>query len=430
MRVAILGAGVIGVTTAYYLAKSGYKVSVFDRAPGSSQETSYANGIQLSYSHASPWAEPGVIPKIIKWFGDDEAPLVFRFKPDLSLMRWGLSFLKQSSSKHHLYNTASIWRLSSYSRSILHEFLAHESVEFDYLQKGILHIFQHQDELDNAIKQAQYQESLGCDYALLNRQACFEKEPILEQSPYPLAGAIYYPLDEVGNIFTFTQKVTDICKTLGVTFHFNTTIESLHTQQNRVVSMNTNQGVFDFDLYVVALSAYSGALVRPLKIHLPIYPLKGYTLTIAVPENHPLPLPESSITDEANKIVFSRLGNALRVAGTAEVAGFDTSIQKKRIELMKKQTGDIFPAYQHLIHQPGAVQEWACLRSSTPSGVPIIGQSSYSNLYLNTGHGSLGWTMAMGSAKILHDLMVLGKSEIPSDTYAPQKTHHSSQKSS
>lgn len=418
MRVAILGSGVIGVTSAYYLAKAGYSVSVFDRCPDSAQETSYANGAQLSYSHAAPWAEPAVLPKILQWFGDNQAPLVFRFRPEWDLYRWGLSFLRHCTVAKNQRGTADIWRLSSYSRSILHDFLAQEPIEFDYTKKGILHIFKNKKEWHDNIKKAEFLSSLGSEYTAMDRQACLAHEPILEQSHSSIAGGIHYTMDEVGNIFTFTQKLVDICKKQGVEFHYNTIIESLQRDAQKITTIKTSKGEFEFDAYVVALSAYSGLLVKPLGLYLPIYPLKGYTLTIPIPHGSGLPLPQASITDQASKIVYTRLGQSLRVAGTAEIAGFNTDLHKERIQLMHNQTAAMFPMYQTLFADNHAVQEWACLRSSTPSGLPIIGKTPYSNLFLNTGHGSLGWTMAMGSAKILHDIILNNPTEIPADSYS------------
>jgi D-amino-acid dehydrogenase len=409
MKVIILGAGVIGVTTAYFLAEQGVEVVVLDREPEPAMECSFANGGQLSYSHMEPWANPAAVKKILSWIGRKDAPLIFRMRADLRQWLWGIEFLKHCTHKQSHETTRNMLRLSLYSKDVLADLNARQSIPFYHQKNGILHIFRTQEELELELKQAEYQTTLGCEYTELDRQGCFEKEPALKQSAEPIIGGIHFPQDESGNIYLFTKKLAEICETMGVKFYYNTTVEGLEVEGNRVTGVRYDGGgTITADKVVMALGAYSPVALKKTSVRLPIYPMKGYSVSFYV--GHEPDLPRMSLTDQSKKIVYSRLGDIIRVAGTAEFAGYDMSVRTDRVTPIKEAAQALFPQLQGI--SDAHITSWACLRPSTPSGAPILGATAYENLYLNTGHGTLGWTLACGSAKIVTDVIMGKKPEI------------------
>lgn len=415
MKVVVLGAGVMGVTTAYFLAKNGHEVTVIDRGDGCARECSFANGGQLSYSHAEPWANPTVIQNLIKWVGKEDAPLVLRLQSDYNFWKWGIKFLLASTQKKSHDTTRKILRLSLYSQKVLHALHQDHPVSFNYTKRGILHIFRNQQSLDREIKQAQFQKEFGCDSNILNREECMTLEPALRQGNQPLVGGVFFPGDEGGDAHIFTDKLAKICETeLGVKFLYNTEITTIVAENDKVTAVHTNKGTYTADSYVMALGASSPLYSKKIGISLPIYPMKGYSISIPVVDEEVCP--NVGITDQTYKVVYTRLGDVIRVAGTAEFAGYNYDVSKRRIALILEATKHLFPS---LVTEKNSssVTEWACLRPSTPTGIPLIGKTYYSNLFLNTGHGTLGWTLACGSARIIADIIEGKKPEIDTSDF-------------
>lgn len=401
MKILILGSGVIGVSTAYLLAERGHEVTVLERNGESARETSFANGGQLSYSHAEPWATPAVLPKIAKWLGKKDAPLVFDLKRvDVKMWLWGIKFLANCTKEKAAYNTKNTWRLASYSKDVMSGLIEKSGVEFNYMKTGILHIFKDEHSMESQIEQARFQKELGCDFKILSYNECIRKEPVLVNTEKKIVGGLYFPIDESGDIYLFTKNLAEKAEKLTnpVKFRYNTQIKNIVRDGNKIVRVVTDKGDFTADKYIVSLGSYSPLYLKPIGINLPIYPMKGYS--ISIPINGSKGAPRMSITDQEHKLVYSRLGDILRVAGTAEFALYNNAIDEFRIECIRKSAKDLFP-------QAGdfeKISKWSCLRPQTPQGTPYIGKTQYENLILNTGHGTLGWTLAAGSAKIATDI--------------------------
>lgn len=402
MKIIILGAGVIGVTTAYFLAKAGHEVTVIDREPGCAKECSFANGGQLSYSHVEPWANPTVIPNIIKWLGKKDAPLVFRLRADYAMWRWGMKFLLSATHRQSLETTRHMLRLSFYSREVLHELYQAHPLAFSYQQGGIIHVFHDQKALDIEIRQATYQKELGHGFSVLDRAECLAAEPALAYTQEPLSGGLFFPEDEMGNVYFFTTELAALCEQAGVKFLYGADIQGLLTEAGMISGVKTSQGIVTGDHYIMALGAQSPLYTHSIGVRLPVYPMKGYS--ISIPVNDGEGIPTTCITDQTYKIVYSRLENIIRVAGTAEFAGYDTSLNQERIIPILNAAKRLFPRMITADNE-NAITRWACLRPSTPHGMPVLGKTRYPNLLLNTGHGTLGWTLACGSARIIADMV-------------------------
>ena len=401
MKILILGAGITGVTTAYFLAERGYEVHVVDREAASAMQTSFANGGQLSYSHAEPWANPSVLPKALQWMFKDDAPLLFRPRLDYHTISWLLKFLGQCTTKKALKNTETTLRLGLYSREVINELADRTQIEFHYRHKGIVHIFKSQKAFDGAIRIADFQAPLGAPYQRLTPDETVSLEPALKHIAPSLFGSIYYPEDESGDIHLFTQELAALGEKNGnVKFHYGTQVQYLHREGNKITGVQTSKGKMTADIYVMAMGSYSYLHLKDIKINVPMYPMKGYSISVPVGRN-PEEAPVVSITDQAEKIVYSRLGKILRAAGTAEFAGYNTEINRKRVRMLKRNVEKLFPHCGDL----SQATEWACLRPQLPDGAALIGKCKYDNLILNTGHGSLGWTLGPGSAKITADII-------------------------
>jgi len=408
VKILILGSGVIGVSAAYFLSSRGHEVEVIDRQSESGRETSYANGGQLSFSHAEPWANPSTLPKAAQWMFKDDAPLVFRPRADLDMINWGLKFIMNCTAARTQKNSVSLLRLGLYSKKKLEQLRSYSGIKFDNRREGILHIFSKQKDFDHAGEQARFQEKLGCRADIVNTQKCIQLEPMLEHAGKPIVGGIFQPLDESGDAFIFTQELAKLsAKEHKAVFHYNTTIHSIDQEGGKITSVTTDKGVFKADAYIVSLGSYSPIYLKPLGIHVPIYPMKGYSITF--PTNHYTP--QMSLTDGEHKIVYSRLGDRLRVAGTAEFAGHNTDIRPERIAPIVRAVKELLPKCEY----DAPLSEWACLRPSTPDGPPVIGKTKYPNLYMNTGHGTLGWTQAAGSAALITDVIEGHNTEISLD---------------
>ncbi len=414
MKILVLGSGVIGVTTAYILATRGYTVEVIDRAPTSAAEGSNANGGQLSYSHAEPWANPAIFGKICRWLFRQNAPLILHPRADIHMIKWGLKFLANCTQNSANINTVTMLRLGLYSKKKLEQLISATAIDFEHSHEGILHLFFNYKTFEQAKKQLQFQETLGCKQQLLTADECLQKEPTLEYSRCDIIGGIYAHMDESGDARIFTQKLAKICKNdFAVKFHYGTNILRLNKQSDKITSITTNCGELHADNYIVAMGAHSYNPLHEVGIKIPIYPIKGYSVTTAAN----MYAPRTSITDQENKLVYSRLGDNLRIAGKVEFAGYNDNINKKHIQHIIKSSSALFPKLftDDLVDNSNNMECWACLRPCTPDGPPVIGTTPIKNLYINTGHGALGWTQAAGSAFLLADIIEGKPTEISLD---------------
>ncbi|OJX80926.1 D-amino acid dehydrogenase [Magnetospirillum sp. 64-120] len=399
MKVLVLGAGVIGATTAYHLAEAGHQVVVLDRQSGAGLETSFANGGQISPCHAEPWANPGVLPKVLKWLGREDAPLLFRWNRfDPALWAWGLRFVANCTSARAVQNTERTLRVALYSRACLQELRDRLALDYDQRTQGILHVYRSAREFDQGCRAARLMNQYGLDRQIQDRAQCVAIEPALAAVAPQLAGGILTPGDESGDAHKFTRAMADHAARLGAEFRYGTTVTHLTRDGDTVTGTATDRGVITADAVVLALGSWSPLLSRPAGIRLPVVPAKGYSITLAA--DGPA-APTVSVTDDEHKMVYSRLGDRLRAAGTAEMAGHDPSLNERRWRLIVERARALFPGAGDFDH----VEPWAGLRPVTPDSVPLIGRTRLRGLWLNTGHGTLGWTMACGSARLLAQLM-------------------------
>ena len=409
MRVVVLGAGVVGVTSAWYLAESGHEVTVVDRQAQAGMETSFANGGQISAGHAEPWARPSVLPKMLHWLGRRDAPMLFRPRLSWAQWRWGLRFLMEcfpGRFERHAHELAAI---ALYSRDCLNELREHTGIEYERSGRGILHFCTDERDFEALARHAESMRRVGVVREAKSADECVALEPALREARTPIVGGVYSPKDESGDAHVFTQKLAELARGRGVQFRWGSGIEAIEAEGDRAVRVRIHGAqAIEADAYVVSLGAYSPMLLAPLGIRIPVYPLKGYSVTIPLDAEQISAAPAVSLTDEAAKIVVSRLGNRLRAAGTAELDGYDTSIDPVRCGAIIERLRNLFPRLE-----PTAPPEhWAGLRPATPDNVPLIGRTRLRNLYLNTGHGTLGWTLACGSGRALADLVSGRRPEI------------------
>ena len=403
MRILVLGAGVVGTASAWYLARAGHDVTVVDRQPIPGNETSFANGGQISVSHAEPWANPHVLPRLGKWLGREDAPLLWRWRADPAQLAWGLRFLGQCLPGRSRRNMAAIVALALYSRSRLRALRSELGLQYDQLERGILHIYTDRREFAAANDAARNMREFGLDRMPVDVDQCIEIEPALADIRHLLVGGDYTPSDESGDAHRFTRALAGKAQEAGVAFHLDRPVERLVPGRGRIdgviVGGATGSEHLAADAYVVALGSYSPLLLKPLGIDLPVYPAKGYSATLQLAAGSPAPT--VSLTDDERKLVFSRLGDRLRIAGTAEFNGYNLELNEVRCTALMQRVRQLFPRLQI----EGEPQFWCGLRPATPSNVPCIGRTRYGNLWLNTGHGTLGWTMACGSGAALSDLI-------------------------
>ncbi len=410
MQVLVLGAGVVGVTTAWFLAKAGHAVTVIDRQPAPGLETSFANGGQISASHAEPWATPATPGKALRWMGQADAPLVFRWhRWDPALWSWGLRFLANCTEGRTRINTERTLRVALYSRAALRELRAETGIRYDQRQQGILHFYRDKREFQHALHAAEVMAAHGLPREPLTPGECVTVEPALYGAQRDLAGGLFSPYDESGDAHKFTQELARMAAEHGVVFLHDLDIKALLAEGDHVTGVATGDGRVMADATVLALGSYSPLLAKTIGLRLPIYPAKGYSATIAVTD--PGEAPTVSLTDDENKLVYTRLGERLRIAGTAELAGWDRDMTPVRAQAVVRKAKALFPHagdYE-------AAELWAGLRPVTPDSVPILGPTRFANLWLNTGHGTLGWTMCCGSGRILADLISGRRPEIDMD---------------
>jgi D-amino-acid dehydrogenase len=401
MRVIVLGAGVMGVLSAYFLNKLGCEVVVVERHPKAAMETSFSNGAQLSYSHMEPWSSFSMLRKVFKWLGQEDAPILMHpTELDADLLKWMIDFLRNCPQERFEHNSLEMLAISLRSRQVMHEILIAEDIDFHYNKCGILHIYNTQEFLDEMKHQFDFQrQHSNFEYKYMDPDQCLEQEPALEHIHKTLCGGIFCHMDEVGDIHEFSINLAELLADRGVDFYYDTKISNISVENGVVTGVGTSQGFLQGDSYLVALGAYSGVMLQSIGIEIPIYPLKGYSITIPTGEGY---LPPNSITHQDRKIVFSRLGDKLRVSGTAEFAGFDHSIPETRIEPIVQATRECFPNAGDF----SQVEPWSCLRAQMPNCVPVYGKTKYENLFLNSGHGSLGWTMGAATSKDVAEEMV------------------------
>lgn len=406
MKVLVLGGGVIGVTTAYYLANSGHDVTVVDRQAEPALETSFANAGEVSPGYSSPWAGPGVPIKAIKWLLMKHGPLVIRPKLDPAMWLWLIKMLRNCTSVRYAVNKSRMIPLAEYSRDCLRALRAETSIHYDERSRGTLQLFRKAAQLDGTAEDIAVLKQYGVPYEVLDRDGCVSAEPALAAVKHRIAGGLRLPQDETGDCHMFTQALAAHAAKLGVQFRLKTTIERLISDADKITGVATSAGVLQADVYVVALGSWSPRLTRPLGIPIPVYPVKGYSITVPIVD--PEAAPVSTVMDESYKVAITRLGDRIRVGGTAEVSGYSSSLHEARRATLDHSLTDMFPRGGDL----AKATFWSGLRPMTPDGPPVIGPTRYANLHLNTGHGTLGWTMACGSARVLADLLSGRKPEI------------------
>jgi D-amino-acid dehydrogenase len=410
MKVLVLGAGVIGTATAWYLADRGHEVSVVDRQAQPGMETSFANGGQISVSHSEPWANPDAPIKLLKWWRNPDAPLLFRLRMDPKQWEWGLRFFYECMPWRTLENSRQMVTMSAYSREQLQALRETTGIQYDALERGILHYFTDQLSFDGAAASAPELRKYGLELEMKDPDECVAIEPALAHFRDRIVGASYTRTDESGDAHKFAVNLARLAEARGVKFLFGREIRRLAASGGKldgvVAFADGAESVLTADAYVVALGSYSPLITRPVGVDLPIYPTKGYSATVELTDASKAPM--VSITDDAAKIVFSRLGNRLRIAGTAELSGYSTDLNMVRCEALTRRAKEVFPGAANY----SQAQFWTGLRPSTPSNVPLIGRTRYPNLYLNTGHGTLGWTMAAGSGAAIADIISGRKPEV------------------
>ena len=407
MKIAVLGAGVVGVTSAWYLARAGHEVTVVERQAAAAMETSFANGGQISTSHAEPWANPATPKQILKWLGREDSPMLFRLRADPYQWAWGLAFLRECLPARTRANAAQIAAINRYSRAQLQALRAETGIEYEQQTRGILRIYERRQALDQAVAAVALEKLHGIDLRVLSAGECVELEPALAARAQHIAGGVHAPGDESGDAHKFTQELARLCAAQGVEFRFGSGVARIQTAGGRVAGVVLTSGrSITADAYVMALGSYSPLLLRPIGISIPVYPLKGYSITLDLAPGDVAP--RMSLSDVAHRLVISRLGERLRVAGTAELTGYDCAINEVRCRAIVRRTFELFPK----AGRPEEAQFWAGLRPATPGGVPCIGRTRYANLYLNTGHGTLGWTMACGAAAAIADIVGGKKPEL------------------
>lgn len=408
MKVIVLGSGIIGTASAWFLHKAGHEVVVVERANGAAQETSFANGCQISVSHAEPWANPSAPLKVLKWLGREDAPLLYRFRPEWLQWKWGMHFLRECTPARTAHNIRQIVAIAEYSRQTLQALRNDAGIEYDQLTRGILHFYTDAREFEHSLPAAQLMRELGCPRESISADEVVRIEPALAAMRDKIVGGDFTASDESGDVYKFTSGLARAAEQAGVTFRFNTTVTRLLQEGSgrdakisgvEVIDDAGRHQVLHADAFVMAAGSFSAPLLQPLGIDLMIYPGKGYSATYRVTD--PAAAPTVSLTDDGYKLVISRLGDRLRVAGTCELNGYTRELNPTRCAAITRRTRELFPDacdFDDPVY-------WAGLRPLTPSNIPYIGKTRYRNLYLNTGHGTLGWTMGAGSGKAIAEIV-------------------------
>jgi D-amino-acid dehydrogenase len=415
MKIAVLGSGIIGVTTAYYLAKAGHEVTVIDRQSGPALETSFANAGQMSPGYSSPWAAPGIPVKAVKWLFMRHAPLILRPTFDMAMATWLVRMLRNCTAERYAINKSRMVRVAEYSRDCLIALRAETGISYDERMQGTLQLFRSQKQVDDAAKDIAVLRQDGVPFEVLSPDDCVAAEPALATVRGKIAGGLRLPGDETGDCFKFTNALAGIAAGLGVRFDYGRTVSRITHEGGRIASVETSAGPIKADAYVMALGSYSPALLRPLGIRVPIYPVKGYSLTVPIVDAERAPV--STVMDETYKIAITRLGDRIRIGGMAEISGFSHDLPPARRATLEHSVQDLFGGAGDYTQ----ATYWTGLRPMTPDGTPVIGATPYANLFVNGGHGTLGWTMACGSAKSLADIISGRKPDIDMSDLGPAR---------
>ena len=408
MRIVVLGSGVVGVTSAYYLARAGHEVTVIDREAGPALETSFANAGQISPGYASPWAAPGVPLKAVKWMFQKHAPLAIRFDGTQFQLQWMWQMLQNCTSERYAVNKGRMVRLAEYSRDCMQALRADTGIQYEGRTGGTLQVFRTQQQFDGAAKDIAVLEDANVPYELLSPAELARAEPALAATAHKLTGGLRLPGDETGDCQLFTTRLAALAEELGVTFRYNTPIDALTMSGGRISAVQCGSERVRADAFVVALGSYSTKFLSDI-VKIPVYPLKGYSIT--APIVNAAAAPVSTVLDETYKIAITRFDDRIRVGGMAEIVGFDKSLRQARRETLEMCVNDLFPGGG----DTAKASFWTGLRPMTPDGTPIVGRTPVSNLFLNTGHGTLGWTMSCGSGQLIADLMSGKQPAIQSD---------------
>ncbi|MFO1219392.1 MAG: D-amino acid dehydrogenase [Burkholderiaceae bacterium] len=409
MRIVILGSGVIGTTAAYYLAKAGHEVTVVERQPGPALETSFANAGEVSPGYSAPWAGPGVPVKAIKWLLMHHSPLVIKPMLEGAMWRWGLAMLANCTEARYAVNKARMVRLAEFSRDCMIELRKATAIAYDERIQGTLQLFRTQKQLDGIGKDVAILQQYKVPYEVLDRAGYLRHEPALAAVQHKFVGALRLPGDETGDCFMFTNRIAELAKAAGAQFRFDTTVRALRHEGGAVNGVVTDRGEIAADRTLVALGSYSPALVAPLGLRLPVYPVKGFSITVPITDASKSP--ESTIMDETHKVAVTRLGDRIRVGGTAQLSGFDLQLNPRRRRTLEFVVTDLFPEGGDVAR----AEFWTGLRPMTPDGTPIVGPAPIANLWLATGHGTLGWTMAAGTGRLLASWIGGGQPEIDTE---------------
>lgn len=417
MKVIVVGGGVIGTTTAYYLACAGAKVTVLDRQSGPALETSFANAGQVSPGYSTPWAAPGIPFKALKWLFQKHAPLAIRVDGSLFQLQWMAQMLRNCSAERYIVNKERMMRLAEYSRDCLRDLREETGIQYEQRTGGTLQLFRTQQQLGDVERDVAVLKECGVPYELLDREGLACVEPALARTGGALAGGLRLPNDETGDCHLFTNRLAEIARGLGVEFCYDAKVEEMRSAGNRITGVSVNGEILTADRYVMALGSYSRAMAVSLGFDLPIYPVKGYSLTVPLVDASLAP--QSTVLDETYKIAITRFDNRIRVGGMAELGGFDLRLNSARRTTLEKVVGELFPG-----GDLPAASFWTGLRPMTPDSTPIIGSTPLENLFLNTGHGTLGWTMACGSGKLVADLVMGRLPEIDTNGLAIDRYKH------
>ncbi|MFC6168011.1 D-amino acid dehydrogenase [Acinetobacter terrestris] len=414
MRVIVLGSGVIGVASAYYLAQQGASVTVLDRQAGPAEETSFGNAGQISPGYSTPWAAPGIPFKAVKWMFQHHAPLAINMDGSMWQLQWMAQMLKNCNPQSYAINKERMTRVAEYSRDCLRDLRKATGIHYENRSKGTLQVFRNEAQLEAVQRDIQVLKECGVDYELLLKQDLAKVEPALAFTQDKLVGGLHLPNDETGDCYLFTNALANLAKDMGVDFKFNQSVEKLVVEGNEIKGVVVDGKVLTADRYVLAFGSYSRDFLKPLNLDLPVYPVKGYSLTIPIVD--PAFAPQSTVLDETYKIAITRFDERIRVGGMAELSGFNHGLNENRRATLQMVTQDLFPG--------GDMQQatfWTGLRPMTPDSTPIIGATRFSNLFLNTGHGTLGWTMACGSGKLISDLVLNHKTDINTEGLSIQR---------
>ncbi|WP_217488708.1 D-amino acid dehydrogenase [Acinetobacter oleivorans] len=417
MRVIVLGSGVIGVASAYYLAQQGAEVTVLDRQAGPAEETSFGNAGQISPGYSTPWAAPGIPFKAVKWMFQHHAPLAINLDGSMWQLQWMAQMLKNCNPQSYAVNKERMMRVAEYSRDCLRELRKDTGINYENRAKGTLQLFRKEAQMEAVQRDISVLQECGVSYELLNGNELGRVEPALANAQDKLVGGLHLPNDETGDCYLFTNALAQIAKELGVNFQFNQNVEKLIVEGDEIKGVQVNGKVLTADRYVLAFGSYSRDFLKPLDLQLPVYPVKGYSLTIPIVD--PVFAPQSTVLDETYKIAITRFDQRIRVGGMAELSGFNLGLNEDRRATLQMVTQDLFPG-----GDMAQASFWTGLRPMTPDSTPIIGATRFKNLFLNTGHGTLGWTMACGSGKLISDIVLNHKTEISTDGLSIQRYSH------